>query len=179
MSSDYKNEPRIFILGKEIIKPIISEYKPIIEQKGLSITYEDNNIGGDVYCDIEDAKIIAENLIDNACEFTSEGKISIELTQDNDWLYFKISDTGVGIAEEYKSKIYDFFSQEETGYTRKHDGMGLGLPVSKKLCDLNGAEISFWSKKNEGSVFTVKFPRTKTLFLSRRDSKILDELTSS
>ena len=59
--------------------------------------------------------------------------------------------------DEYLSKIFDPFSQEETGYTRKFEGTGLGLTLVRNYCELNNAEISVKSKKNRGSTFIIKF----------------------
>ena len=68
-----------------------------------------------------------------------------------------VEDTGIGISNEYIPKLFDPFSQEEQGYTRSYEGIGLGLSLVKSYADLNNAEIIVSSEKNKGSVFEVIF----------------------
>ena len=61
------------------------------------------------------------------------------------------------MTRDYLENIFTPYSQEDTGYTRQYEGIGLGLSITKKLLELNGAEISVKSEKGEGSVFNVIF----------------------
>ncbi|MGE5411700.1 MAG: ATP-binding protein, partial [Clostridiales bacterium] len=69
----------------------------------------------------------------------------------------RISDSGIGISKEYLPYLFEPFSQEDSGYTRKFEGNGLGLALTKKYCELNNAEISVQSAKATGTVFSVTF----------------------
>ena len=68
-----------------------------------------------------------------------------------------VKDTGKGISEEFIPFLFEAFSQEQQGYSRKFEGNGLGLALVDKFCKINNAEIDVKSKLGEGSTFTVKF----------------------
>ena len=68
-----------------------------------------------------------------------------------------MTDTGIGISKEYQPHLFQMFSQEEQGYTRKFEGNGLGLALVKKYCEMNNASIDVISEKHKGSTFRVGF----------------------
>tara|TARA_B100001989_G_C24387157_1_gene387348 strand:+ start:448 stop:699 length:252 start_codon:yes stop_codon:yes gene_type:complete len=72
-------------------------------------------------------------------------------------LEIKVSDSGIGISDDYLPSLFEPFTQEETGYTRKFDGTGLGMALVHKYCELNNLSIKVDSKKNMGTTFTVIF----------------------
>lgn len=99
-----------------------------------------------------------QNLIDNAVKYTKHGKIEIIIYKNSEMnTCVDISDTGIGISEEYLKNIFNPFSQEETGYTRKFEGNGLGLALVKKYAEINSLNIGVKSMKNQGTTFTVTF----------------------
>ncbi len=110
---------------------------------------------------LSDEYIISEvfqNLIDNAIKYTIEGQIDVKVYMDeNDKFFVSIKDTGIGISEEYIDKIFLPFSQEESGYSRKYEGNGLGLALVKNYLKLINADIRVESEKGEGSNFIVNF----------------------
>lgn len=105
---------------------------------------------------------ILYNLLDNAFKFTHKGKISVEIGKEliakKDWLYIKIKDTGIGIAPNKIDLIWEDFRQVSEGLSRRYEGTGLGLTISKKAVELMQGVISVESELGVGSVFTVKFP---------------------
>ena len=103
-------------------------------------------------------KQIIINLVNNAIKFTEKGSIKIEskLQEENlknITILFKIIDTGIGISDEGKKKLFKSFSQTDSSTTRKYGGTGLGLTISKKLSELMGGEIGVESEVNKGSIF--------------------------
>ncbi|WP_348265402.1 ATP-binding protein, partial [Salmonella enterica] len=68
-----------------------------------------------------------------------------------------ISDTGIGISEDYLPNLFTAFTQEEQGYSRKYQGNGVGLALVKKYSELNEAEVEVRSEKGKGTTFTVTF----------------------
>ncbi|RVT73936.1 GAF domain-containing sensor histidine kinase [Flavobacterium sufflavum] len=101
---------------------------------------------------------ILVNLIGNAIKFTEEGEITISVkkldeTADYYSLRFSIKDTGIGIAEDKLTTIFERFTQAEDSITRKFGGTGLGLSIVKQLAELQGAEIQVKSKEGRGSEF--------------------------
>jgi len=98
------------------------------------------------------------NLLSNACKFTKNGKISFEIFNDKSFLYFSVTDTGVGIAKDKLDFIFEQFTQVDGSQTRRFEGTGLGMAITQNFCQLMGATISVESELGRGSVFTVKQP---------------------
>ena len=142
------------------LKDIISEFRQAAIKKDLNLLLESNHRSLSVYADSYTLTQIFANLIHNAIKYTKSGSIVIKIEKkSNKDVVVEIIDTGVGMNDEFLAKIFEPFSQEETGYTRKFEGTGLGLTLVRKYCELNNAEISVKSKKNKGSTFTITFKK--------------------
>ncbi|WP_461452398.1 hybrid sensor histidine kinase/response regulator [Mucilaginibacter sp.] len=101
---------------------------------------------------------ILMNLLSNAIKFTDRGYVKLKITiidkqQDKVQLRFSVEDTGIGIAANSLSKIFDSFEQAEDDTSNKYGGTGLGLTIVKKLAELKGGELTFSSQVGKGSVF--------------------------
>lgn len=99
------------------------------------------------------------NLLGNAVKFTKRGIVSLEVRSNNRQddkieVVFTVRDTGIGIASQHLEMIFDRFSQSDESIARKHQGAGLGLAISRKLCHLMGGDISVESELGMGSTFT-------------------------
>lgn len=102
---------------------------------------------------------ILGNLISNAQKFTSVGKITVEAVRtarvsDKMELFFMVKDTGIGIDDADKEKLFQSFSQVDASISRKYGGTGLGLNICKQLVELMGGRIEVESEKNKGSTFS-------------------------
>jgi signal transduction histidine kinase len=100
------------------------------------------------------------NLIGNAVKFTPKVSVAITVSQhgsddETPELILEVTDTGVGIAEEKLSHIFDEFNQGDNEKSRQFEGTGLGLSICKRLVDLMGGEITVRSTEGKGSSFTV------------------------
>ncbi|MGC9949246.1 MAG: response regulator [Bryobacteraceae bacterium] len=103
------------------------------------------------------------NLVSNACKFTRNGRIGIDVVpvmvdgaETTEW---RVSDTGIGIAPDQMSKLFQPFSQLDASTTRKYGGTGLGLAISQRFCELMGGHITATSEPGKGSTFTIRLPR--------------------
>ncbi len=115
--------------------------------------------------DVDSKKLstIISNLLSNAIKFTPPlGKIILHVQNENDTiLVIKVTDTGMGITKEELPHIFNRFYQADATVTRKRDGTGIGLSLTKELVDLLGGRISVLSTPAEGSVFKVELPITQ------------------
>ena len=105
------------------------------------------------------------NIISNAVKFTKDGG-SISFTTENCpgndehhiIVRYRISDTGIGMSEEFQTRIFEEFSQENDGARTSYKGTGLGMAIAKKYVDLMGGKIEVSSRRGIGSIFTVEIP---------------------
>ena len=105
------------------------------------------------------------NIISNAVKFTKDGgtiSFAAENAPGNDENHiivrYRISDTGIGMSEEFQTRIFDEFSQENNGARTSYKGTGLGMAIAKQYVDLMGGKIEVSSRQGVGSAFTVEIP---------------------
>lgn len=145
-------------LDVEVLTNIYIEFKNLASSKGLNLTYNCNLEKPIIYGDLYSTTQIFANLVDNAIKYTKEGSIEIFLYETEDsYKAVDIVDTGIGISKNFLPFLFEPFSQEEQGYSRRFEGTGLGLSLVKNYCRYNNAEISVKSEKNIGTTFTVVF----------------------
>ncbi len=106
---------------------------------------------------------ILNNLVNNAIKFTNKGNVEIsaklvDTNQNCSMISFAVKDTGIGIAQNKLSTIFDMFTQAGDDITRKYGGTGLGLSIAKNLVDLQGGIIKVDSVINQGTTFTFSLP---------------------
>jgi signal transduction histidine kinase/ActR/RegA family two-component response regulator/HPt (histidine-containing phosphotransfer) domain-containing protein len=117
---------------------------------------------------------ILVNLVGNAVKFTERGGIAVEIRCDaptasgDDLVVFEVSDTGIGIPEEIRSRLFQKFSQADGSIARRFGGTGLGLSISKQLTELMGGEIGILSQPGQGSKFWFTVPLAPTDGVSLR-----------
>ncbi|TCO08891.1 hybrid sensor histidine kinase/response regulator [Natronoflexus pectinivorans] len=111
-----------------------------------------------IHSDYDKLSKILSNLVDNAIKFSYSGSIIIECTKDTDLVNFYIKDSGIGIPKEMHEAIFERFIQANTELSRGHEGIGLGLPISKAYIEVLGGTISLESEPGRGSVFHFTIP---------------------
>ncbi len=147
-------------LFQDIIVNVYNDLKSLLDSKDVELSIKRSVNNSFVKCDEYSVYQSVMNLVDNAIKYTNKGFIEIRLLQNNsNQLKIEIEDSGIGISDEYIGKLFDAFSQEESGYSRRFEGTGLGLSLVKNYCDLNNIKIDLESKKNEGTKFTLTFPQ--------------------
>ncbi len=159
-AGDYPDKPEQFSIGY-LLENLLFDLTDLATEKGLHITTSIDPAYPVVTADIEAIKDVFTYIIDNAIKYTREGGIEVSTGTDKSGsVYARVKDTGVGISEEFKKELFLPFRQQETGLGRPFEGLGLGLPISKKLLELNGCSIEIESSVGVGTSVTVKFNRT-------------------
>ena len=124
------------------------------------------------------------NIISNAVKFTKDGgtiSFAAENAPGNDdhhiIIRYRISDTGIGMSEEFQSRIFDEFTQENDGARTSYKGTGLGMAIAKKYVDLMGGKIEVSSRQGVGSTFTVEIPlRIAEQVLTEKEEKLRKDM---
>jgi len=167
----------VFFCEINIVK-LLSEVKEIYEvmagKKGLYIKLfitVDNLVA---YTDERLLRQVLNNLVNNAIKYTKKGGVTITLFKDsNKKIGIKISDTGIGMTEDFQKIMFNPFTQASEGYARKFEGSGLGLHIANRFLIAINGEISVNSEIGRGSDFTVRIPclsDNKTNFTAKSDS---------
>lgn len=154
-SGDYNVSNSEIYLYKDVVNPIIFDYLQIAEDKGIKLSCTDYLKSKTVKSDAYALQNIIGNLVDNAIKYTEQGEVQIILDDKNGNVVVTVEDTGIGIDEQYLPNLFEIFSQEEQGYTRKYDGTGLGLSIVKSYCELIDIKIKYESYKGKGSRFQL------------------------
>jgi signal transduction histidine kinase len=143
-----------------VMKRIMRNYAAKAEEKQLRLEciIPCDNSDLTLYSDGYKLTQVMNNLVGNAIKFTFSGIVEFGYNCRQDDVEFFVSDTGIGIQDEHKSRIFDKFYQVESGATRRFQGTGLGLSISKAYVDMLGGKISFSSKVGEGSTFRFFVP---------------------
>jgi signal transduction histidine kinase len=168
-----------------LLDNVISTINPMVEMNHntLTVTCDDN--AGTMHSDLTRVRQILFNILSNACKFTRQGSISLDVTcyrkqhfevsdfaeaSDPDlpkpadhcyleWVMFRVRDTGIGMSEEQLQRLFQPFTQADASTTRKYGGTGLGLALSRRFCQMMGGEVTVESVVGEGSTFTIHLPR--------------------
>ncbi|MCW8910520.1 MAG: ATP-binding protein [Gammaproteobacteria bacterium] len=144
-----------------LINNILFTCSPLVNKKHNTLIKNVPDISDiKITSDITKVRQILLNLISNACKFTENGNITLNISLDDDWVNFEVEDTGIGIDDEQLENIFQPFQQADSSTTRKFGGSGLGLAISRHYCEMMNGEISVQKNNNKGSVFKVKLPRT-------------------
>lgn len=144
---------------KKYCVDIVNIFKPIAAKKGIDLQFEfDDKLPEVVKVDKARINQILTNLIGNAIKFTEKGSVGLSISQTNRKkgvvdVLFEIKDTGIGVSNDLKDRIFKSFQQANTSITRKYGGTGLGLSISKQLVELMGSSIELNSEQGKGATF--------------------------
>jgi signal transduction histidine kinase len=145
---------------EELFGSLRGALKPLQTSPAVELVFEEP-VGLPILI-TDEAKVVQvlRNFISNALKFTEAGevRVSASFNRARQCVTFAVRDTGIGIAPEHKSYIFEEFSQIENRLQSKAKGTGLGLPLSKKLAELLGGEVHLESSPGLGSTFTLTIP---------------------
>ncbi len=161
---ELKLEPSHFLL-KTIFVDIVSLYSPLYQQSNLSFDAT-IDISDECWTFSDNTRItqIVSNLLSNALKFTEQGEVTLTASakelNDKVFLSFKVTDSGIGMTENFMKSLFSPFTQE-ISKDRKKGGTGLGLAIVKELIDYMGGTVEVNSEHRKGSCFEIKLPLEK------------------
>ncbi len=156
-TGNYETRFELIDLGEDILSNMILEFYSSASAKGLTLEYKDEATDRMIEGDNYSVGQIFVNLISNAIKYSPNGKISLKIYNNDNFIFAEVSDEGIGISKEFLPHLFEPFTQEDSSSTRGFEGTGLGLTLVKKYAEINNAELSVESQKGKGTTFTVKF----------------------
>ena len=141
-----------------LTKDLVASFKPPIEKAGLKLVVNISPAQDVVYLDPDMWEKIVLNLLSNALKYTTDGSITVTQEKAGNELKLSVADTGIGIAEEEQSKIFERFHRVQNMQGRSQEGTGIGLALVQELVKLHGGSIKVESKVGKGSAFIVSIP---------------------
>ena len=156
LESHQQEVQRTHFNGHEILESIVNEFRPMAEEKGLELVFS----GDSCVVDTDPVMFgrIIRNLLTNALKFTERGRVSVILKALGEQVEVAVADTGIGIAPQEQERIFDEYHQVSNKARRREEGIGLGLSVVKKICELLDHNIRLTSTPGKGSTFTITLP---------------------
>lgn len=146
----------------EIVSRSLSDFRLVAERAGVTLQGDFREDVRPVLGDAIYLRSVVDNLIGNAIKFTPPGGIvSVALRDADDKVLVEVSDTGIGIAEEHRDRIFGRFYQVDGSLRRTHGGSGLGLAVVKETVERHGGQVRVESQVDRGSIFTVELPAAR------------------
>ncbi len=146
----------------EAIEEVREQLTNIAEESNNEIVLDDDIEDIMIYADYDRFKQIIVNLLKNALQFTSEGVVHIGAEQNKEFTILTVSDNGLGMTDDEIENIWDrYYKADPSRKNTKYGESGLGLPIVKQIVELHDGTINVSSKIGEGTVFTIKFPRTR------------------
>lgn len=155
-------------------------FRAISGDARVTLTIEDPAIPITMRTDEGKVTQILRNLLSNALKFTESGSVRLSAEQDERGIvFFRITDTGIGIAQDNLERIFEDFTQIDSSVQRRVRGTGLGLPLTRKLCELLGGDVRVCSTPGVGTTFTVTLPAELPERIVAPDGRVVNPLTQT
>jgi signal transduction histidine kinase len=145
----------------QVVEEACASVEPMSHKKKITLQFKIDPAADAVTLDVQKFKQVLYNLLSNAVKFTPPGgKVEVLVAPlPPEKLRLQVRDTGIGIKREELGKLFLVFQQLDSGITRRHEGTGLGLALTKRIVEAQGGSISVESEPDKGSTFTVILPR--------------------
>ena len=143
----------------DLFQALRGMFKPVLTNPDVTLVFQAPDDLPSLYTDDHKLSQILRNFISNALKFTQRGEVRVSVVRVGPGMVrFSVADTGIGIAPEFHSAVFEDFSQVNTPLQKRLRGTGLGLALSRQLATLLGGEVTLESTLGEGSVFSVTLP---------------------
>jgi signal transduction histidine kinase len=143
----------------QLAEETVALLRPMAGARGLTLNFEPAAAGLKMLSDAAKVRQILLNLLSNAIKYTDEGGVTVTCSAAGQHVVFAVADTGMGIADEDRQRIWEPFTQLDQSDTRAHGGTGLGLTVALRLAELLDGRIDLDSTPGEGTTFSLVLPR--------------------
>ncbi len=147
---------------RQMLDEAVATVTPLVSKRNNRMATELGDDLGVVRADLTKVRQALFNLLSNAAKFTENGVITLAAKRGErdgaDWVFLSVTDTGIGIPESKLEHVFEEFSQADSSTTRDYGGTGLGLPISRRFCQMMGGDISVTSEAGKGSTFTIELP---------------------
>jgi len=141
-----------------LVEDAVGTIKPLLEKNAIKLKVDVNDGTFLPIADPEKLLHIMINLLGNASKFAPRGVVTLRAYHEQHRIYISVTDTGIGISIEQQEHIFDPFRQADSSTTRKFQGSGLGLSITRQLCEMMGGTIEVESRLGEGATFIVDLP---------------------
>ena len=145
-----------------LIQEIVETIRPLVKTNANTLQVQCPADLGTMRADLTKVRQSLLNLLSNAAKFTKEGTLSLvvsrEIMDERAYIWFRVSDTGIGMSAEQIINLFQTFSQADASTTRKFGGTGLGLALTRRFCQMMGGDVTVTSIPGESSTFTIKVP---------------------
>ncbi len=143
----------------DIVEEITQSIVDYSEVKGITIVFDTDVEEKLMLCDVDSIERIILNLLSNAIKFTDYGgSVMVNVSDKDDFVEILVKDSGIGIAEEQLTLIFERFKQVDKSLTRRQEGSGIGLSLVKSLVEMHGGTIEVSSTLGEGTCFFIRLP---------------------
>lgn len=148
------------IIARELLEDLVAVVRSQAIEKKHTLTLVDIDDGMGILCDKRHARQMIINFLTNAVKYTPDGgQITVTAQRyAGDRVKISVADTGIGIADSQKEKVFAAFERVEDEYALKQMGTGLGMPLTRKLAEVNGGIAGFESEQGKGSTFWIVLP---------------------
>lgn len=158
-----------------LVKDVLSTMQPVIANNNNILNIQCSDDIDKMYADPVKVRQSLFNLLSNASKFTQNGTITLSVSTysnaNNNWIEFRIEDTGIGMMPDQLQKIFNAFAQADSSTTRKYGGTGLGLTITKRFIEMMGGTVNVESTVNKGTTFILKIPQTVQELTATEKSK--------
>ena len=155
---------------RDLISELIGQLKPLADAKHITLASKVTVDDATIRTDYGKLKQILVNLVGNSLKFTEQGTVTLHVatspaaklapyTIHNNRLLLSVEDTGVGIPTEQLKRVFDKFYQVDSSVSRRHEGTGLGLYITKQLLDLLAGTVEIRSSVGQGTTVTISLPK--------------------
>ncbi len=147
---------------KRMIDEVAGTVQPLAARNSNAFEVRCPDDTGTMHSDLTKVRQILFNLLSNACKFTDQGRIVLDVSRHGNGgearYRFAVSDTGMGLTEAEIATLFEAFAQTDAGKSAHYGGTGLGLAITRRFCELLGGGVTVTSEKGRGSTFVIDLP---------------------